>query len=228
MACLFLWVRLVFIKRLWQQTFIIEIRRNAVFQDSSQVCLSLTCYSYIEISLSNNFHQEGCKRTSTDIGTLSWTWIRPRGSFKLDQTILHQASQQHTTLHLITQPWMCVSGFPGVEVSSTLAGKYKYIVSERDSVMYLSTFSFQFGSINSEDEWVSGWEKSPSDTRELTCQCPLLTRSSLACCYESTDISTFTLTEICYKRHPRAPFHLACLTMFICCHWDREQMWWIN
>lgn len=128
-------------------------------------------------------------------------------------------------LHISLPSPACVfRGFLRAEVRGSLTGKYKYIVSERDSVMYLSTFSFQFGSVNSEDERVSGWEKSPSHPRELTCQCPLLTRSSLACCYESTDISTFTLTEICYKRHPRAPFHLACLTMFICCHWDREQM----
>lgn len=102
---------------------------------------------------------------------------------------------QYSTSHYWA-PEHVSQGFQTVEVSSSPAGKYKCNVSGRDSVMYLSTFSFpfQFGSINSGDEWVNGWEKSPSHTRELTCQCPLLTRSSLACCYESTDISTFTLT----------------------------------
>lgn len=153
-------------------------------------------------------------------------WNKTNTCFRQDNTTLHQTSpQQCNTLHLITNPCMHCPGL-SKSCSSCPVGKHKCNISGRHSVMYLSTFSFPFqiGIVNSGDERVSGWEKSPSCTRELTCQCPLLTRTSLACCYESTDISTFTLTQICYKRHPRALFHLPCVTVFICCHWDREQM----
>lgn len=128
---------------------------------------------------------------------LSWTRIRPIPVS--DRTtppcirLLHSSAILY--ISLLTRA--CIAqGFPKVEVSSCPVGKHKCNISGRHSVMYLSTFSFPFqiGIVNSGDEWVSGWEKSPSCTRELTCQCPLLTRTSLACCYESTDISTFTLT----------------------------------
>lgn len=73
---------------------------------------------------------------------------------------LFQTGQDHlalgfTAAHSSTFHYLALNAcfrFSGVEVSSSLAGKYKHIVSERDGVMYLSTFSFQLGSINSEDE----------------------------------------------------------------------------
>lgn len=87
------------------------------------------------------------------MGALFMNLNKTNGLFQTGQDHLASdftAVQYSTSLYKALNA--CFRGFSSTEVSSSLAGKYKYIVSERDSVMYLSTFSFQFGSVNSQDE----------------------------------------------------------------------------